>query len=763
MDKKTILVLGAPTVDWMAIDRRHTTISGSGRYFAYAQARQHGVNVTAQPGGAALLTRLLHELAPHHRLRVRGTFLSTKELFDPIGNCDTNTPLRLWSRWEEILDNDGCSAFRMTCPMDIEFGNWPLVASKGEPDVVLLDDAADRSNNPVNEDYWRRSLEGTKRCSHAIVKFACDLPKTIEADSNDRPAWWPRKLDQSAVSNSRKLIAVTSVRDLRAAGLHINPSLSWERLISEVNMAVGHRDSPFVVLDSKGKPKLLPDWVVVTVGPSGAIIIGKKSCGFVFPPYEQEGDFERRYKGHVLGYGACMMASLGLKFALESRDLDETKILHDAVRLGAEMSRFLHKVGFEKRKSHGRLQADDETPTESINRTYLCCPYQGIRDHYYAVLANIKSGEHNFAATDRLVTADEKVCREVIDGSASVSFLTARLKGAPSDLAEVLRNIVLSDPAVALSRVPILKMGNWMSADKQEVESVRTISNAIRDYLDRDRPRGEGPLNVAVFGAPGAGKTFAIEQIAETLGISAEMKLEFNLSKYQEVNDLYQDFHKIRDLNLRPKDGINREGSVPLVIWDEFDAAFGLQPLGWLRYFLEPMYRGKFAQAGVEHFLGPCIFVFVGGTRHNWSEIDKRGIVGGVEKGGYSNDEKSAKLPDFITRISLKLNVFGPNPENAQSPDDAVKVRRALLLRQLFQKYAPGICEGGNPRIDKCIVNAFLNAASYKSGARSIEFLVQRSRLAGISFYNSSCLPSEELLAMHVDAVQFHRTVEEPI
>jgi tRNA A37 threonylcarbamoyladenosine biosynthesis protein TsaE len=57
---------------------------------------------------------------------------------------------------------------------------------------------------------------------------------------------------------------------------------------------------------------------------------------------------------------------------------------------------------------------------------------------------------------------------------------------------------------------------------------VRSVKNAMQEYLQLKRP--ETPLAVAVFGPPGAGKSFAIKEIAKHMGIDKDAQLTFNLS-----------------------------------------------------------------------------------------------------------------------------------------------------------------------------------------------------------------------------------------
>ncbi|MCL2362260.1 MAG: AAA family ATPase [Defluviitaleaceae bacterium] len=301
--------------------------------------------------------------------------------------------------------------------------------------------------------------------------------------------------------------------------------------------------------------------------------------------------------------------------------------------------------------------------------------------------------------------------------------------------------------SAAIDGLPQFKLGALTTVDRWEIESYQNIRNLILDYdanLDSKRP-----LSIAVFGAPGSGKSFGVTEIAEKVLPGKIEKLEFNVSQFISPMDLDAAFQKVRDLIVA--------GKLPLVFFDEFDSDKDGVALGWVKSFLMPMQDGKFRDESGEHPLGKCILVFAGGTAVSFEEFSD---PMNREVGLFTSDKtieqskffRTIKGPDFVSRLRGTINVVGPNPKDESDQNHIL--RRALLLR--------GLCERDR-RIEKMqispnIIRAMLLVPEFKHGVRSMEAILDMSRVEG-GVWEPASLPFHSQLALHVDGDAFLQLV----
>ncbi|MFF1720410.1 P-loop NTPase family protein [Streptomyces sviceus] len=305
------------------------------------------------------------------------------------------------------------------------------------------------------------------------------------------------------------------------------------------------------------------------------------------------------------------------------------------------------------------------------------------------------------------------------------------LGGLSGEIQKVAESIVRYGIDMALPDVPVGEYGDLLTVDRKEIESFESIRNLVRGYQNRAAMAKPKPISIAVFGAPGSGKSYAVKQVVESLEFNHEFR-EFNLSQFGSVADLWDALHVVRD------DGLS--GKFPIVFWDEFDSEHGGH-LGWLRYFLYPMQDGKFRAGEVEHSIGQALFVFAGGTSDSLDSFERKpGFV-------------DAKGPDFLSRIRGHINLLGTDPQSKNDP--YYIIRRAILLRAWLADEKFKLMRDDFISIDDGVLNAFLRTPRYKHGVRSMQALVETSSLSRASQFGRSNLPSPGQLDLHVNATEF--------
>ncbi len=326
-----------------------------------------------------------------------------------------------------------------------------------------------------------------------------------------------------------------------------------------------------------------------------------------------------------------------------------------------------------------------------------------------------------------------------------------------------LARLVVQRGSIALENLPHLSIGKLITVERSEIEALRTLGQLLRDY--QQHGSGKKPLSLGVFGPPGAGKSFAVKELASKL-IREAGWLEFNLSQFDQPSDLIGAFHQVRDLVL--------QNVLPVAFFDEFDS----QQFRWLQYLLAPMQDGRFQEGQLTHPLGKCIFVFAGGTSWTFETFGPPSARGDVDE---SEDYKKFRLlkgPDFKSRLDGYLNVIGPNrryvsppPEDATLESVAVvsghryapdrediyyPIRRALMIRGEFR--VPSDC---HLDIDSGLLSALLQVDSYRHGARSLGKILQPLARAPLGVVQRSLLPPAGQLAMHTDAARFIELVQQ--
>jgi hypothetical protein len=640
----------------------------------------------------------------------------------------------------------------------------------GDADLLLISDHDHGFNKYC--DIWPTSLTlPSNNCKWVVAK--CTRP-------NFRSALWNHLT--SNVRFEGRLVALFTVRDLRLNGMRITERLSWEAILEDIIREV----------DANKDWKLSQcEFIVVQSLTDGAVILHMDTktaeimtAEIVFDPKHTEDEWltKREGSGLMAGYSMYFCAAIAARLIalLSAEQQSDQPVTIDAVadairngvKEGLAASRLLWLGGFHVSeettidgKHHFPLQ------TLSLPDDLLASALDSTAEQKSAALTETAGTRDRPSALRRLLL-DELDCfqhRAVPCDRIRSTTLTSKIaatKQMPSkwtlfderysgqdEVMILAREIIRVGPYSLPWEIPIGTFGRLWSADRDEVEALRSIRSVIFEYI-RD-PERRIPLSIAVFGPPGSGKSFTITQLFESLPDSSRSArgqsryLTFNLSQFADSRPLFECLHQVRDASL--------SGNVPLVFWDEFDANFAGTRLAWLRYFLAPMQDGQFQHENVTHNVGRAIFVFAGGTSYRYQDFKTECERDSVVSTDLSANAKgTTKGVDFISRLkgSVDVSAIDP-PPGVFMPTNSMILRRALVLRFALERYAPKMKEADQITVRKPVSKAFLLAERYRYGARSIEAIVQMSSLFDHSTFQESSLPRAELLNLHVEAESF--------
>ena len=536
---------------------------------------------------------------------------------------------------------------------------------------------------------------------------------------------WQQLLDRFA----DRLTVVLPVTVLRARGAVISQALSWDKTIEETVHEFEHGASSEDLARCRR--------VVVHFGCAGAASFSRCSSRR-FPPPKQGGKLRERAEFELFAYSPTDLEGVW-KLGLPGQTFGATTILtaalarHElqpddypifiAISRGLAAMRANHQVGagagkFVPSAAYDRIGGILHASTkedEAASRVYFCAfPHDML--------------------TDPVLRRQPSAKSDLVRDLTGVGFEYVAAKAT---------EVVVWGIERALEAAPKAKYGKFVSVDREEVERLNAVRNLILLYRSNHKDRN--PLSLAVFGKPGSGKSFAIEQLANEVFGRDKAVLKFNLSQFTSERQLHVAFHQARDASVH--------GQIPLVFWDEFDA----DGLKWLKHFLEPMQDASFRSGGVVHPFGRAIFVFAGGTAYDYASFDRSNASKAVRERFVQ-----AKGPDFIGRLRGFVNVKGPNPvgtanapgrtgTSQQSADVAYLIRRGIMLRVALEQCCPQIIDpkSGVAAVSAGVVRGFLRAKRYLHEARSLSSIVSMSTPSKGRF-GAADLPPQELLELHV-------------
>ncbi|MBN2367121.1 MAG: AAA family ATPase [Calditrichaeota bacterium] len=574
----------------------------------------------------------------------------------------------------------------------------PIEQDDADAKMVIIDDAGQGFREAP--DFWPKALRNTKK-PFIFLKMAFPLFKGL---------LWEELLQ----NHTERLIVMVSAEDVRRSGINISRQLSWEKTAIDF------------MEQMQNNPKLADihncGYFIVRFDTDGAILYSnqpdKRVAKLYYDPKIGEEGFSDVIPGMMNGIGSAFVAGIVSKIMEEGIEK-----IGEGIHRGLKGARGFLETGF------GTDEAAIDYPAARIFQHP-----SGAFGNFSVV--NIPKGDSQKSDIFKSWCILGELSRQALE-KAAVNFVKY---GHDSNL----------------ENIPIGQFRNLRILDRWEIESFNSIKNLIREYLHS--PDVHRPLSIAVFGPPGSGKSFSVNEVVESVAHGSVKKLVFNLSQFKSVKDLAAAFHQVRDVNL--------EGYTPIVFFDEFDSEFN-GTLGWLKYFLKPMLDGHFTEGEVDHPLGRAIFVFAGGTCSTFEEFSRmkqsvdtptdktHSLNNGMAKQNDSLDLfRLAKGPDFVSRLRGFVNIKGI--DSVDKSDRFYIIRRAIMFRFLMKEKASHLFDKEDKlAIDSVLLNAFLKIPAYKHGARSLSALIDMSTLSARKIYEQSCLPTDIQLELHTDSVKF--------
>ena len=603
------------------------------------------------------------------------------------------------------------------------------------PSLLVIDDLGlGFINNPA---HWPAALRDGG-CPDAVVVKANSLP--------DQGPFWTRLREME----DRVTVILTS-GTLRESGVRLPQPLSWDLAVEDIRREFSAGGLAHEHLSSFKR-------VIVRLGLEGAASLTRHALRWphktaslldelrferlLYLPESLPDDLKTRMPGGAFGATSILTAAVVRHELGERRDdivIDYPLFI--ALGRGLQAARKSHEIGGGKADKN----VDPDAALTEIGKTLTWREDPDKRNGKDAdgnpepAAAFYSAFDHD--TLDANFRPDDPTKSDLLadaSGSKQGGLLTKAIE------------VVLRGTDSALAAAPRARYEKYVTADRDEIERINAVRNLIQTYVHSDSDRR--PLSIAVFGPPGAGKSFAIKNLAKVLFPEGPAKLEFNLSQMSE-SDLTAAFQQVRDASIRKQ--------LPFVFWDEFDT----ENLKWLKYFLAPMQDAEFNSEGSMHPLGKCIFVFAGGTCHTFDGFDKK-----KRQDGYDAFVEH-KGPDFVSRLRGYLNVKGPNPVGSQvcpveagaaraveptfderaRQDPQYLIRRAIILRSAIEEFFFHLVEACPDELPLCpkLVRAFLASGDFTHGARSISTIVAMSTVDKALYYNSSQLPAEDFVRMH--------------
>lgn len=441
-----------------------------------------------------------------------------------VGHCDADGQETLPTKFEEVgpyfpAQTDKRLALRVKRPIGYS-GEEPVsvnfrkVDGFDHPEAIIINDAGGELRfSPSDPDNFFCKLMDQV----ATGGLSCDVIMKMHLPFREKLAW--QKFSAATKAKSRHL--VIHAEDLRADRIYLSRCPSWDRCVEDILAAL-----------QRGERKIwdlveATDTLIILFDVEGALVMRRTKArnevdlNLIYDPESSEGETAKTLPGDIVGKMNAFIVTYTHSLLC---DTDADRVVR-----GLEASR---------RFGEG---------------TYSACidelEYPNVPADLKADPPKRKSPNYQSTSISYAPAPDHK----------TVSLLSAKIAElAGKTETDLAHDIVLNGVETTLRSLPHGQFGKLWTVDREEIEAMRDIDQLVRAYIG-DLGRSK-PMSLAVFGPPGAGKSFGVKQLIDK---DKTPICEFNLSQ-ADARQLPAFFHEIRDLNL--------QGKTPLCFFDEFDS-----------------------------------------------------------------------------------------------------------------------------------------------------------------------------------------------
>lgn len=726
----TITVTGDFLIDYHIYE-------GSRRHFGDRQ--NPGVCVREELGGAALIHRLLvqwqkasaAEWQSQPAIDVSSAKAMIRPSSDEQDGC-SDQPFSAYAFWRRYPRSPRSSEKCWRVAEAMGYGGrpggsnewpWPVNTSiPKNPAVLVISDGGMGFRSRRNLANWGFTVQDRRLRELFSATQGDGENGGSQLSSDSEPRWIVLKTSAPVSEGdlwrelsefyAEKLVVIVAAQELRQVGVRLSQGLSWEQTLEDLHQALASHPVLQALLRARH--------LIIPFDTEGALWIDRSGhhlkAAFFFDADHIERERRDGVDGAVYGMLSCFTAMIAAEFAAHPEDPDFQR----GIRNGLHAMQFLLETG------HGSAESGQRGTG---------FPARQLAEY-------LAQSKRTGSVHVRSWSCEKGSCPVRPGWSLLALHETPDISAADIPLYGIAQRVLNQGHGVLKS--PTLKVGNFFTADRGEIESLRSLRQLVRRYLS-DR-RADKPLSIGVFGPPGAGKSFAVREMARQLLGDQLGWLEFNLSQFNGPTDLIGALHQVRDKGL--------EGRIPVAFFDEFDS----QNLDWLKYLLGPMQDGRFQEGQLSHPIGQSLFVFAGGTSHTFEQFASRGEGHGETADFFVR----AKGPDFASRLDARLNVVGPNPRisaDGSGEDIFFPVRRALFIRARW-----GCRDGERVRMHPALATLLLQLPRFRHGARSLTKLIepfrQLRRSDPSATLNLSLLPPRDQLALLVNPTDLDRLIQ---